>query len=656
MHSDGVDYTAQADNQLRQDLAYRLARSGGKLLSHYGFDEPSFCSTELQRERQYLHTHKQRQNLLLDGMPPLNAKQQLIYDYVINSLPERDNASDCASEFAECDAASTHDSASIKLLFVSGPGGTGKSMLCKRLHAKLRSEERLIAVCASTSLAARLFEGGQTAHSLFKFPVNEDDDINADDDRPPLECRLIRTERMELLRHCDVIFWDEFFSSDRAIFEAVYKELQREKAQCVMVCSGDARQILPIVKHGTKQDIIGAAVSSSPLWTEFHKMYLTQNMRLEALQKDLPLFPGAARDEALAELDYYTSIMALSEGRSEGSCHVVHEDPTRHLQTVQLQQMKYFTPGDEDAALCWLFDDNFCAAVALTSCVLCATNASCKLWNERVQQLNMDPARVYASHDYLCECDDPYGFIAEMISEQLLNSVVAGTVPDHELKLKRGDICIVLRNLSAQGIATNQRVRVVDFCEKAVMVQVFDEQGVEQPTRVMIPRVKFKFNSGYGDSYKMIRTQIPLRLAYAMTYNKSQGQTFVKVLLDTTEEPFAHGHAYVALSRVRSRKNIRIYLCRNAVLNDSPTIQNIVYPDIILHEQECEFASANPAAVGLEAAENRSTKVLSPLQGSVESDAGGFLDVVGDCAVCGQFSFSLTQSCGRSCCENCAYI
>ena len=79
----------------------------------------------------------------------------------------------------------------------------------------------------------------------------------------------------------------------------------------------------------------------------------------------------------------------------------------------------------------------------------------------------------------------------------------------------------------------------------------------------------------------MMRTQLPLRLAYCMTYNKSQGQTLNRVLLDTTEEPFAHGHAYVAMSRVRTRHNICIFLNSAAVQDEQPTINNVVYDKII---------------------------------------------------------------------------
>ncbi len=71
--------------------------------------------------------------------------------------------------------------------FVDGPGGTGTSALFRKLHAKCRSKGLLIAIWAATSLAALLFEGAVTAHSLFGYPVKDKKGV---DDLNPTRCEV----------------------------------------------------------------------------------------------------------------------------------------------------------------------------------------------------------------------------------------------------------------------------------------------------------------------------------------------------------------------------------------------------------------------------------------------------------------------------------
>ncbi len=58
----------------------------------------------------------------------------------------------------------------------------------------------------------------------------------------------------------------------------------------------------------------------------------------------------------------------------------------------------------------------------------------------------------------------------------------------------------------------------------------------------------------------MVRSQFPVIPAFAMTINKSQGQSFDKVGVSLSNPVFAHGQLYVALSRVRSRKGLKIFV------------------------------------------------------------------------------------------------
>ncbi|KAG5522011.1 hypothetical protein RHGRI_034281 [Rhododendron griersonianum] len=76
----------------------------------------------------------------------------------------------------------------------------------------------------------------------------------------------------------------------------------------------------------------------------------------------------------------------------------------------------------------------------------------------------------------------------------------------------------------------------------------------------------------------MTRCQFPVRLAYAMTINKSQGQSVKFVGVDLRTPVFSHGQLYGALSRCTSFDRISVRLPEEAI--DSTT--NIVYPEVLL--------------------------------------------------------------------------
>ena len=75
--------------------------------------------------------------------------------------------------------------------------------------------------------------------------------------------------------------------------------------------------------------------------------------------------------------------------------------------------------------------------------------------------------------------------------------------------------------------------------------------------------------------------QFPVRCCYAMTINKSQGQTVKHVGLDLRGDVFRHGQLYVAVSRTTSRNNILCLVAPQRLFDRIPHVHNDVYPEFV---------------------------------------------------------------------------
>jgi hypothetical protein len=140
------------------------------------------------------------------------------------------------------------------------------------------------------------------------------------------------------------------------------------------------------------------------------------------------------------------------------------------------------------------------------------------MWNAVAQGTNSSVEHTLRSKDSLSELDDPKGHLKKMLSVTMLNGFWKNGVPDHELILKVGNICLVNHTINGLGLANNSRVRIIAihrYCVKVLTVGDCAKQNAR------IPRISVKFRLPYGKSYQLTRLQFPLHLAYAMTYNKS---------------------------------------------------------------------------------------------------------------------------------------
>jgi len=77
----------------------------------------------------------------------------------------------------------------------------------------------------------------------------------------------------------------------------------------------------------------------------------------------------------------------------------------------------------------------------------------------------------------------------------------------------------------------------------------------------------------------MRRRQFPVSVAFAMTIKKSQGQSFERVGLYLPKPVFFHGQLYVALSRVTSKKGLKILILDKAGKIQKQTT-NVVFKEV----------------------------------------------------------------------------
>ena len=126
------------------------------------------------------------------------------------------------------------------------------------------------------------------------------------------------------------------------------------------------------------------------------------------------------------------------------------------------------------------------------------------------------------------------------------------------LKLKTGARVIFTRNDSG-GSWVNGTLGTIIELDRDVITVKLDKGGSVFVERVVWEKVKYSYNEK-NDKIVTETTgklvQFPLKLAWALTIHKSQGQTFEKVFIDMNTGAFAHGQTYVALSRCRTLNGI----------------------------------------------------------------------------------------------------
>ena len=137
---------------------------------------------------------------------------------------------------------------------------------------------------------------------------------------------------------------------------------------------------------------------------------------------------------------------------------------------------------------------------------------------------------------------------------------------------------ILLRNLDPKrGLCNGTRMAVTKLGRRCIQVVILT--GEFSGTTALLPRIPL--SSTEGDlPFILSRKQFPIRLSFAITINKAQGQSLDMVGVDLHNPVFTHGQLYVALSRATNVDNMMILLPEGQAL----TVTNIVYPEVLLNQ------------------------------------------------------------------------
>jgi hypothetical protein len=170
--------------------------------------------------------------------------------------------------------------------------------------------------------------------------------------------------------------------------------------------------------------------------------------------------------------------------------------------------------------------------------------------------------------------------VAAQVSPEVMFSVDVASLTPSRLELKVGAPVILMRNLHPQeGLCNRIRMVIVRLGRDILECEILSGEFAGQ--KKLIPRIKITSNPGDCE-YILTRLQFPVKLCFAMTINKSQGQSFKIIGVDLQDQVFTHGQFYVAMSRVTDVNNIIILRCLDKE-GVGEKLLNIVYPEVLIH-------------------------------------------------------------------------
>ncbi|MCC5826667.1 helix-turn-helix domain-containing protein [Alkalimonas sp.] len=396
-------------------------------------------------------------------------------------------------------------------LFLTGKAGTGKTTFLREL--KQQSPKRMM-VTAPTGVAA-VNAGGVTLHSFFQLPFGP----YLPGTELPQQNRFSK-EKINIIRSLNLLVIDEISMVRADMLDAVdavlkrYRRRDRPFGGVQLLMIGDLHQLAPVAKA---QD-----------WTLLQNHY-----------GSCYFFSSKALQQAKWLTLELQQVYRQSDPRFIGLLNQVRDN--------QL----------DDAALALLnsrYKPGFQPAPGEDYITLTTHNHSADAINERQLATLPGPEMQFAAH-----IDGDYPPQNYPVADKLV--------------LKKGAQVMFLRNDTTEQRYYNGKTGVITHLEKElVRVRCPGESQDIQLSPLSWENIKYVLDKDSGEISEQVIgsfTQIPLRLAWAVTIHKSQGLTFERAIVDG-EAAFSHGQIYVALSRCKSFEGLVLSspLSARSVLTD----------------------------------------------------------------------------------------